>query len=434
MAVPFFFSSCVSDEDEVFDQPSSVRLEESLKETQKILMGAENGWLMDYYFGESYKYGGYAFFVKFDSLTCTAASELHGDLEATSYYKMTTDNGPVLSFDTYNDVLHELATPNQNMPEGYHADFEFTVMNATPELVTLRGKRTGNTCYLRPFNGDRAEYVASVQKMSENMIVSTLSGIVDGTEVYGEMDLDARSISFLAYDGQAVKAGFSSYTYTDKGIRLCDPLQVAGRSISEFAYDSDTDIFTALEQENNDITFNGKVPEGYVKFDDFAGLYDYMYLLTDNRGNEDTVHLDVQLIPAADKSHYIMKGFSKVTNFDVVVNYNKSKGCLMMYTQAVGTYNDNTVYLQAASLENGLAPGNPEFGMMTEYDQENDVHKWVTIPNDYFAMDSWCLWMLDGNGESAGQLYQDENWLLGTGQSLITDILWLKRTGDLENQ
>ncbi len=428
MVAPLLLSSCLKNDDEVFDESSSNRLTASLKETQKILMDAENGWLMDYYMGENYKYGGYAYFVKFDSLTVTASSELHGDKECTSYYKMTTDNGPVLSFDTYNDVLHDYSTPTQDMPEAYHADFEFTVMKATPELITLRGKRTGNTCYLRPFNGDRNTYVAAVDSFAENIIISTIKAEIEGYLLEGELDLDARGAVFAVMGENGLAVSENSYTYTDKGIRLCHPLKVGDKTLQDFSFDLATDQLACVETENAGIVLKGGVPEGYVKFDEFAGDYYYKYLLEDRNGYVDTVNLSVSLIPSEDKTYYTMTGFSKA--FDVVVNYNKSKGCLMMYTQKVGTYNSNTVYLQAANLENGLAPGNTEFGMMTEWDMtvtDKTIYKWVTIPNDYFIMDSWCMWMLDGNNESAGQLYGDEAWTLGTGQYLITDILWLEK-------
>ena len=158
-ALPLLLTSCLKDNDEVFDESASERLQAALAETRTILRGAENGWVMDYYVGTDQVYGGYTFIVKFDSLTCTACSELTPQAE-TSFYKLTTDNGPVLTFDTYNTVLHELATPSAGNYEGSHADYEFQVVSATPELVLLRGRRTGSVMQMRPLkttSTDRSE-------------------------------------------------------------------------------------------------------------------------------------------------------------------------------------------------------------------------------------------------------------------------------------
>ena len=69
------FTSCLKDDDEVFGDSSSARLQAAMKQAKAVLRGAENGWVMDYYIGEESSSGGYAFIVKFDSLTCTAMSE-----------------------------------------------------------------------------------------------------------------------------------------------------------------------------------------------------------------------------------------------------------------------------------------------------------------------------------------------------------------------
>ncbi len=425
MALPMLFSSCSNEEEDVFGKSSSERLHATLQNIQSVLLGAENGCLMDYYYGENYEYGGLAYFVKFEGQQVTASSELHSN-ECTSYYRMTTDNGPVLSFDTYNEVLHDLATPSQTMPEGYHADFEFTVIDATPELVTLRGKRTNNICYLRPFNGDKTEYVANLNKVVDELIVSSIQSEINGISVFAELDLDDRQANFLIGEGADATVVANAFTYTDKGIRLCHPVDVGGMILQDFAYDVTTEQFTALETANNGLILQGHMPQGYVRYEEFAGEYYYQYLVYDEAGTPYAINIDVKLVPSEDKKSYIMKGFSK--SFDVVLPYNRSRGCLTMSTQAVGTKDGNTVYLQAANFENGLAPGNPDFGMMTQWDQSVTavtVYKWVTIPNDYFAIDAWCLWMLNEDGESAGQLYNDPNWTIGDGENLIMDIYGL---------
>ena len=105
------FSSCVRDEEPIFDQSASVRLQNALKDAQTVLVGAENGWRMLYYPDPDQAYGGYLYTMKFSQEDV----EIWGDLfegSVKSLYKMTTDSGPVLSFDTGNYVFHYFATPS----------------------------------------------------------------------------------------------------------------------------------------------------------------------------------------------------------------------------------------------------------------------------------------------------------------------------------
>ena len=106
----FAFSSCVKDDEEVFEKSASVRLSEALTSAQKVLTGASNGWAMYYYPDPDQSYGGYMYTMKFTDTEVTVASELF-DESYTSLYKMTTDNGPVLSFDTNNYAFHYFSTP-----------------------------------------------------------------------------------------------------------------------------------------------------------------------------------------------------------------------------------------------------------------------------------------------------------------------------------
>ena len=77
----------------------------------------------------------------------TVASELF-DEAYTSLYKMTTDNGPVLSFDTNNYAFHYFATPSgssrnlygeSGLYQAYKGDFEFMILSATADEVVLKG-------------------------------------------------------------------------------------------------------------------------------------------------------------------------------------------------------------------------------------------------------------------------------------------------------
>lgn len=287
-------TSCLKDDKDVFDESASTRMQEQLTNTRKILMGAKDGWVMDYYYGDDQANGSKVFIIKFDSLECTAMSEFTGDKSSTSYYKLTNDNGPVLTFDTYNDVLHNLATPSSTDYEGQHADFEMVVMSATPERVVLKGKKTNDYMYLYPLSGSATDYIANVTAMSENLIVGTAVGkTVDGDSIVGTFNTDSRYITFT----NASDTSFHKkvpYTYTDKGLRLYEDVQLGSTTVSSFVYDEENSTLTS-----NNFKFECRMPEGWMPYADFAGSYK---LYCDD-GETQTTY-DVSLVPQADGKTY----------------------------------------------------------------------------------------------------------------------------------
>ena len=76
-------------------------------------------------------------------------------------YELISDNGPVLTFNTFNDVFHIFSTP-EDLPStsdneagyGHRGDYEFIVMDATDELITLKGKKTGIRVLMTPLADD----------------------------------------------------------------------------------------------------------------------------------------------------------------------------------------------------------------------------------------------------------------------------------------
>ena len=64
LALPMLMTSCLKDDDEVFGESASQRLQKALDEARTVLRSSEKGWVMDYYVGDDSSYGGYAFTVK----------------------------------------------------------------------------------------------------------------------------------------------------------------------------------------------------------------------------------------------------------------------------------------------------------------------------------------------------------------------------------
>lgn len=411
-ALPLLLTSCLKDNDEVFDESASERLQAALAETRSVLRGAENGWVMDYYVGTDQVYGGYTFIVKFDSLTCTACSELTPQAE-TSFYKLTTDNGPVLTFDTYNTVLHELATPSAGNYEGFHADYEFQVVSATPELVLLRGRRTGSVMQMRPLKTTSGEYLQKVEQMQKDMLVASMTTDFDGNNVTADLDLDGRQVSFYSTTDSTLVHD-CAFTFTDEGIRLYSAVDAFGKTLFDFSYNAETKQFTSLDKQNPGLVLQGRLPKDYVYYEQVPGDYVFSFLVS-NGASYQKVSVDVTIEEDTEGSGFVLKGLGR--DFDIKLGYDKSKGTLSLNTQIIANISGGYLWMNAVDFGSGgsLYPGYSVCGMITEWNQdlEHPVLTWVTNGYEDMPTDSFCLWMTDTEGSSLGQYRESEYTFAG---------------------
>lgn len=110
IALPaLLLQSCLKDQEDIFDQPSSLRLQEAVEKAHKALYDQHKLWVLDYYPEKEQGYGGFSMILQFDEQTVTAwrlketeevmASSSNADLwlKATSEYKVKGEGGPMLS-------------------------------------------------------------------------------------------------------------------------------------------------------------------------------------------------------------------------------------------------------------------------------------------------------------------------------------------------
>ena len=187
------FAACSRDEESLFDKSAAERAREAVENAFDVLTTAENGWEMAYFPNLEADAKGYNMVLKFNkngnvSVTAknmaTTANKIMTDTASTWVVK--SDYGPLLSFDTYNDVFHAFSDPG-NDGAGMLGDYEFLILKATPELVLLKGKKHSAYTVMRPMKTtDLAAYFASCEKLQKvlfgNNNIVTLNQ--DGTKMY----------------------------------------------------------------------------------------------------------------------------------------------------------------------------------------------------------------------------------------------------------
>ena len=395
----FTLQSCSNKEEEIFEESPSARLQALMNKTQATLVSSENGWVMDYFPDRDLSYGGFLYILKFNKQSVEAYCELSNDLSESieSLYKLSNDDGAVLTFDSYNEFLHFFATPSSGRYEAYDGDFEFKIMKVEDDLITLKGKRSGNTIYLHRLKEEPVQYLEKCVQTSENIFAPKASGTYGGTAIEALVDPDVRYITIYLNGGE-----YGQYFLpTPTGVRFVEPLEINGATISELSYDNIKFIFSGTDSNGANIQFTCALPDDYMFFEEFEGDY-RMYLST----SSSRYYVDVKLVPEGD--HYILEGFHR--KFNPVLTFVKAKGCLEMTNQDVGTYGGNTVRLCAMGGGNlyptSLTPG---FFVKKDLSREN-MFIWVPNDDDTLVWDGWLTWLIDSSGNSAGQLYNVNEW------------------------
>lgn len=250
--------SCLHDDDEIFDKSAAERINEAVANVKEVLTSSQEGWVMHYYVGQEYAYGGLNLAMKFTDgkvqMYNETAQNSDGSYKSVvSTYKITRDQGPVLAFDTYNDLLHVYGDPAGNGPtdvDGWEADYEFVVMNISEDqnTITLKGKKFNNTIVLERLNRPVAEYFDAATKMAESL---TNAGIL----AYTVGDKKAKfypgsseySVKYVDDKGEVASLTVP-YTSTDKGLLFNEPIELFGDTLKGInAKDTATvnDVLTA---------------------------------------------------------------------------------------------------------------------------------------------------------------------------------------------
>lgn len=250
--------SCLHDDDEIFDKSAAERINEAVANVKEVLTSSQEGWVMHYYVGREYAYGGLNLAMKFTDgkvqMYNETAQNSDGSYKSVvSTYKITRDQGPVLAFDTYNDLLHVYGDPAGSGPtdvDGWEADYEFVIMNISEDqnTITLQGKKFNNTIVLERLNRPIAEYLDAATKMAESL---TNAGIL----AYTVGDKKAKfypgsseySVKYVDDKGEVASLTVP-YTSTDKGLLFNEPIELFGDTLKGInAKDTATvnDVLTA---------------------------------------------------------------------------------------------------------------------------------------------------------------------------------------------
>lgn len=255
LATAVLFAACTNEEDDLFDTSSALRADAAIAADTKILTDAANGWVMEYFPEAQQSYGGYNVLLKFGTDgKVTVASELYDNSDiTTSLYSVKQSAGIVLSFDTYNEIFHFFSDPSDpagvgGNGYGLEGDYDFLILEATAEKVTLKGKKTGGVAVLTPMKEDWEEYILALQHAEEEMSFQKMQLEMNGKVI--PVSISFRTLTFTYAEGENSVSVTASYIQTPAGYKFYEPVEVDGVTLSGFTFNAEAEVFTANDNSN----------------------------------------------------------------------------------------------------------------------------------------------------------------------------------------
>ena len=256
--------SCLKDDKANFSGSPAARLDEAVKVNKQILESAPNGWSLGYYAGRNYSGPGFTLTLKFkDGKAYIMGDNKDATTVGVSEYDVVKDQGVVLTFSTYNSVIHELAGASQGYPEGLQGDYEFAILEANANFIRLRGKKWKNEMILTPIkNQTQEEFIQKVFTIREGMTTNNYHFILGkDTLSAGEVNVDTRrltaKINNVSYD--------LAYNLTDTGLNLSSPIKIGAKEYSSFTWNEADKSFNS-----GDLSIRLYIPKSHKSIDFWA--------------------------------------------------------------------------------------------------------------------------------------------------------------------
>ena len=173
-------------EDNLFEESAALRIEHNAEKLQNILVDAPNGWVLQYYTGRGISvFEGFNLFAKFERSGKVTLAGDHRFLrngnagkytEHSSLYELIREDGLVLAFNTWNDVLTPFVDPVAFWAapdilvkdgEGMQGDQNLVVKFMSENQIILRGERYDAEVRLVKADRDWQTYIADTKAMKE---------------------------------------------------------------------------------------------------------------------------------------------------------------------------------------------------------------------------------------------------------------------------
>ena len=263
--------SCKNEIDNIFDEDAIARLDKAKAEYSKILCSDGGKWQLEYFANSNEQ--GYVYLMTFSpdgSVTISGSNKWINYIQTgstngaaygseVSMWEVIADNGPVLSFNTYNKFFHLFADPydipsvggatsdddvNEN-GYGHEGDYEFDIMKYSGDTLYLTGKKYNlNMIMTRvPASVDDEVYMNEVVAMADSFFNSKVPHVYINLPNGVRWIVKNGSTSILKMFREDADEISTAETHniiiTHDGLSFMNPVTLDGYTIQNFIRQSD---------------------------------------------------------------------------------------------------------------------------------------------------------------------------------------------------
>ena len=259
--------SCKNETEEIFDEDAITRLEKAKADFTNILTDKGGKWQMQYYANSNEP--GYVYVMTFrndGSVTISGKNEWIGYVEGeslkvptygsqTSLWDVITDNGPVLSFNSFNKYFHLFADP-EDIPSmsdedtdetgyGHEGDYEFDLMKYSGDTLYISGKKYGIDMIMTRLDAgiDDHVYMDEVVAMADSFfnakIPQVYMNLPNGTRWIIKNGATSILKMFREGDDEISTAVNHNVIITHDGLSFMNPLTIDGYTVQHFIRQAD---------------------------------------------------------------------------------------------------------------------------------------------------------------------------------------------------
>jgi hypothetical protein len=335
--------SCVKDEANIFDDTAAARGQKAVEACRALLTSAENGWYVNYYPELNHSVGGYAMYWKFTAdgqvkVQCETATNNPPNTPDVSEFDIFMEQGTILSFSSYNKVLHYFCESVPSDYNGQEGDYEFIVMNVEPDQILLKGKKHGNKMTLRRnvANLDPDTYLAEVVALANNAADALALHLIVANDTIGTAEINRRTFLFKYTDAtDPAAAEIISYTFTGDGLRLYEPVTIKGVTMENFRWDNDLLRYVCTDPGVNVYWAAFFPPDFQLRYGEFLGKWSLEYTARIGAAWEATRRKDTVEIVQLEQNATFRMACAKMFNFEgLVLTFNRLKGSMSFYPMA----------------------------------------------------------------------------------------------------
>ena len=258
-------TSCTFEQEDFFDESASLRITHLNEDIQSRLVdqstGENNGWVIQYFVAgtDELDFEGFNLFGRFYKDNKVTLASNHRYLrngnankytEHTSHYEMLAEEGPVLSFNTWNDILTVFEDPVSPTSApgsieqdgvGMNGDHNLVLKSYNENEIVFRGERHSALVRFVPCDRSFEEYIAAVNDFKNSITSNTMSNFIvtNGTDTMYFAGLNKGLFGYYDRLVDPLKRKTLSCVFTPNGFLLNRVDSLGTQTFQEFTMAED---------------------------------------------------------------------------------------------------------------------------------------------------------------------------------------------------